>query len=81
MKIRVLDTTGCQSSLFDKKACEEQLEERLKEAKVLHYTGPYKPWYDARGIPEEKRARFVRNQEIWKVYAGSPRVCDTRETV
>ena len=66
---------GCQSSLFDRGSCEARLEERLKRAKILHYTGPHKPWFEAEGLPAEKRERFLRNKELWRAHAGQPVNC------
>jgi len=47
----------CQSSLYDKADCEGDLKKRIESAKILHWTGPQKPWYDM----EQK----IMHRELW----------------
>ena len=35
----------CHSSLFDRGACQAKMDEQIGRAKLLHWTGPRKPWY------------------------------------
>lgn len=66
---------GCQSSFFDKNQCELELKQKVENGKILHWTGPYKPWYSSVGVPERKREIHGYFQQIWRKWGADAKFC------